>query len=70
MGVYYFVMLIGFHGLGFSYLYPAIKNGLNDWEGGERESWENWVVWFRVMLFVMMVVGLIGMYSVSSKSGF
>ena len=70
MGFYYFILLIGLHGLGFSYLYPLIKSQLNDWEVGEYKVWLVYARWFRVMLVIMMIVGCLGMYYVSSKSGF
>jgi hypothetical protein len=68
MGVYYFILLIGTQGLGAICLYVAIKTQLNDWEVGEYKRFKSWVVWLRLMLFAMVMVGLLGLYCVSSKN--
>lgn len=58
MGIWYLVILLGAHGLGASYLYPAIKNMLNDWENGEYDRFKSWIWVLRLMLVGLFLLGV------------
>lgn len=58
MGIWYFIILLGAHGLGASYLYPAIKNMLKDWEKGEYDRFKSWIWVLRLMLVGLFALGV------------